>query len=161
QARLPLHGYALEGGILRLGLLGINVGGQPQTRLHVDAPAVEMEVELALGIWAVGSVEANNVEILIFYPDATQKVRRLVLAFRNHVNYARPAPAQKLAAQVSEFVMLLIEMLVQKHHLQKADVLVVHPEEAVQPVENLIHECRAIIVFESPAAHPFWVEHES
>src|SRR5271170_4569913 len=96
----------LGGASLHVGLLAVNVGGQPRAGTKVQAPTVEMEIETGLGVGGIGSVEADDVVILILDPDSAHKAAdtRAFLGFG--IDHQAAYFSQKLTADEGEVIVL-------------------------------------------------------
>src|SRR5208283_6230765 len=99
----------------------VDESGQPETRLHIGAPAIEMEVPAGVAVPVVRAIEANDVEILIFHPDASHEAPLVILLGRRHVKYEAAYFAEKFAANIIKLIVLLVEAVgINKNHLQEA-----------------------------------------
>src|SRR5215471_9708670 len=104
-----LVGEALGTGITRIALLGVDEGGKPQVGSGVGPPALEIEIGADVGRMTVGTIEAHDVVILIFHPDASGEATFAALAQRSNVKYQTANLAQKFPVNVLELVMLTVE----------------------------------------------------
>src|SRR5579863_7093453 len=68
----------------------------------------------------VGSVEADNIVVLIFDPDAAQKTASTRVFLRSHINYDTANLTQKLATNKVEGIKLALEVLIENRHLGKS-----------------------------------------
>jgi hypothetical protein len=84
---------------------------QPLSGLHIHAPTVEVEVVLAriLFIWPrVGAVEADNIAVLIFDPDAAEEAAH-AFDFWDARRRPRCEPSRETPAHIAEHVVVLVE----------------------------------------------------
>jgi hypothetical protein len=112
QARLRFEGAkrgALGDAVLHIAFFAVNVGGQPFVLAGVHAPAVEIEVVASARRTAVGAVEANDVIVLVFGPDAAGKAALSAVGQRVDIENDAAHFAQKFPANISEFVVLAVE----------------------------------------------------
>src|ERR1700693_2698680 len=124
QPRLRLEG--LEGGmfsisILHVAFFAIYKGRQPFVFSGVGAPAVKVKIKTAGRRSRIGAVEAHDVVVLVFHPDAPRETTlsraRQRINVKNHAAYF----AQKFLAGICELVVLTVKSVrVQINHLQKS-----------------------------------------
>ena len=79
-----------------------------------------MEKEIQLGLGKVGSVEADNVVILIFDPDPAHETCGLLTFLGLYIDDQAAELSQKFAPHKSEVVVFLLEIRVEHHHLSEA-----------------------------------------
>src|SRR5580698_4725052 len=79
-----------------------------------------MQVVAIALVRTVSAVEADDVVVLIFHPDPAHKTDTPVFSFRLNVNHDAADFAQKLAAYKREVIIFALEILVDYHHLGKA-----------------------------------------
>ena len=131
---LGLERYRVLRALLRL--FYIDADRQPEARLEIFAPAVEVEVAGAVVVLVatgVGAVEADDVPALVFNPDTAGKAAAAGSRLGVHVEYQRAHCAQEVAADIAEVIMLLVERdRIQEHHLHKAGGDVLHLERLGQ-----------------------------
>src|SRR5580658_4157363 len=126
---------------MQILLFAVDERRQPQAGLYVGTPAIEVEKPARVSVTAVCSIEAHYVEILIFHPDAAQETSTIVLFRRRHVEHQTAHLTEEFAANVIEFVVLLVEAVrVNKDHLQEAVRQVLHgkAEEVADGTHNLL-----------------------
>ena len=119
-----------------------NVDGyrQPDSRLHVHPPTVEVVVvaRVFLGAGAgISAVKADDVAILVFDPDAAEEAAH-ACNLGMHIVDPGAHRTQELTPHIAEDVVLVVEALrVQEHHLGKAErvggEVLVQPERLGQP----------------------------
>ena len=95
-----------------------------------------MEIKVPAALWLVGAVDADNVVLLVFNPDATDEMRTFDLLVGHHVEHERPDVAQKLLSLIFEVIVVLIEAVAQEDKLHEALRQIIHFVEAVQSVEH-------------------------
>src|SRR5215469_13498992 len=105
---------------LQIRLFRIDVGRKPDPRPHVQAPAVEMEKEIDLGLRIVRTVEANDVVSLILDPDPAQKSDRFLSFPRLNIDHQTADFTEKFSPNEVELVVLLLEIAVHNHHLRES-----------------------------------------
>src|SRR5258707_13106286 len=115
-----------------VGLFGVDVSRQPESRTHVDAPAIEMEIEFRAGIDLVAAVEPDNVVVLILNPDASDKKWPLHVWARHHVKYQRADFAQELLAERLQFVVGIVKVMAQENQFHEAARHVLHGKNVVE-----------------------------
>src|SRR5579883_11538 len=121
EAGLGLEIELLGNGVVQILFLRVDEGRQPQAGLHVGAPAIEVEIPACVAVAGVGAVEANDVEVLIFHPDAAEEAAAVVLFERGHVENEAANFAQEFAANVVELIVRTVEAVgVEEDHLQEA-----------------------------------------
>ena len=115
--------------VVQLFFFAINKRGQPQAGLRVGAPAVKMKIPTGVSAAFIRAIEAHDVEILIFHPDTSQEAALPRLLLGRNVEHQAAHFAQKFAAHVVEFIVLLIEAVgIDKDHLQEAIRQILHRE---------------------------------
>src|SRR5215813_3644891 len=106
--------------IVQIVFLAIDERRQPQSRLHVRAPAVEVEIPARMSGATVSAIESHNVEVLIFDPDPSEEAALAGLGQRRDVKHQATHFAQKFAFYVVELIMLPVESIgIDENHLQK------------------------------------------
>src|SRR5580692_3445920 len=124
QPRLRLEVQLLTHRVVQIALLAIDKGRHPNARLHVRAPAVEVEVPARVPAAAIRAVEAHDVVILIFHPDASQEAALSRLFLRRDVEDQAAHFSQKFALYVVKLVVLLVESVrVYENHLASASTV--------------------------------------
>ena len=80
----------------------------------------------------IGAVEADNVVVLIFHPDAADKaaIPRALLGL--YIDDDAAHFAQKFAAHEGEVVVLALEVLIEHHHLRETQRQELHGEDLGQ-----------------------------
>src|SRR6516164_11351556 len=112
DSRLPLEAQlTVAQEVSIVGLLDVDIGGQPEPRAHVFAPAVEVEEDIGSGRRRVRSVKTDNVVVLVFHPDAADKASGK-LWFCLDVEDKATHVAQEFTADVSEIIVPAIEALI-------------------------------------------------
>ncbi len=105
---------------MQIAFLAIHERRQPKPWLYVRAPAIEMEVPAGVPVAAVSAIEANDVIILVFNPDASHEPAMVALFGGCHVENQAAHFAKEFAANIVKLVVLLIEAVgIDKDHLQK------------------------------------------
>ena len=135
QARLPFHADLADKVIFHVGVFGVNQRGQPQSRLHIHAPAIKMEIEVAAALRLIRAVHADDVVLLIFNPDTAYEVRSFYLFVWNNVEDERAHVAQKFLPEIFQVVVLDIEAVAQEYKLHETFRQVGHLVEAIEPVQ--------------------------
>src|SRR5271154_3243045 len=121
QAGLRLKVQLLVQRVVQIFFFAVDERGNPQSGLHVGAPAIEVEKEGGMAAAAVSAVEANHVEILILYPNASQKAALAGFILGRDVEHQAAHFAKKLATHIIEFIVLFVQSTgIDKNHLQKA-----------------------------------------
>src|SRR5205823_12895185 len=70
KTRLGLETQTAGHSIVKIGFFAINVGRQPEARPQIEAPTVKVQIVAVARCRAIRAVEADNVVILVFYPDS-------------------------------------------------------------------------------------------
>src|ERR1700752_2029538 len=113
---------------------------EPQPRLRISPPAIEMKVPTRVSAAAVGAIEPHDVEILVLYPDPSKKAALTRFRIRTDIEHQAAHFAQEFAAHIVKLVVLFVEPVgVDENHLQKAVRQVLHRErkEISDAGENL------------------------
>src|ERR1700674_5388227 len=100
-----------------------------------------MDVVTRMAAAGVTTVEAHDVKILVFDPDAPQEASHTELFLRRDVEHQAAHFAEEFAAHVIELVVLLVEAIrVDKDHLQEAVRQELHRErkEVADGAEDLL-----------------------
>src|SRR5260370_33938089 len=93
----------------------------PWARLSFGPPAGEMKFPVGGRAAAVAAVKADNVEILIFDPDAPKEPALAGLLLRRDVEHQTAHFTEEFPPHVIELVGLLVEAIsVDENHLQEA-----------------------------------------
>ena len=96
--------------------------------------------------WGVGSVQANNVETLIFHPDAAQEAAFARILFGRDIKHQAAHVAQKFAANVVKVIMLAVEVgAVRINHPREAQRLVLHLEELLEAAHQAVLHARVLL----------------
>ena len=141
QASLRFEFQFLGQRIVQVLFLAVDEGWQPDARLNIGAPAVEMEVPAGMAAATVSAVEADHVEVLILDPDTAQKAPLAGFWQRSNVEHQAAYFTQEFAPHIVKFVMLLVESAgVDKDHLQETVRQVLHGEgkEVADAGEDLL-----------------------
>ena len=99
-------------------VLDIHRRRRPHSRLHVHTPAVEVKIVVGFVVWIadVGTVEPDDVAVLVLDPDAPEETPRASL-LRAHIEDPCAHRAQELAPHEGEVVVLLVEPArIDEHH---------------------------------------------
>ena len=151
QAGLCLeHGDTLERRMfaLRVGFLAVDVGRQPDTGLQVRPPAIEMQVVFVTGVLSVDTVEPDDVEIPILYPDAPCEQSLACFFTRANIYNNAANFAEEFLPHVLEVVAALLEVSINERHLCKAVRNVLCLEQSCQCLERISEPSRlARLVF--------------
>src|SRR6516164_8875954 len=103
----------------RIGLLAVNIRRQPHTWLHIHAPAVKMQVCVVVAAVAVGSVETDDVKLLVLNPNAANEQTFGCVLSRHHVNHVAANLAKELLPDEVKRVVLFLEVPVEDSHLSE------------------------------------------
>ncbi len=160
QPCLAFHVESAGNGVLGIGLFGIDVSRKPQSGLHVDPPAIEVEEGIQAGARFVSSIEANDVVVLVLDPDAAQEVRAFDVFFRDHVEDQRAYVSEELLAKILQLIVIFIELVIEKDKLHEPERNIVHPVKAIQAIEHAAHESRAITALKSLFADASLVQNQ-
>ncbi len=118
-----------------------------------------MKIVFHVRIRPIGSVDADNVVVLVFNPDPPLEAKLIATHLKRHnVEDQRAHFAQELLALIFQRVMLLVEIFVEKDHLHKTQMGGIHPVEAVQTVQDTAEERRLVLVLKRRILNPFFVE---
>ena len=127
--------------VVQISFLAVHERRHPLARLHIGAPAVEVEVPAGVPAATVSAVKSNNVVVLIFDPDAAKEPALAGLILRRHVEHQATHFAEEFAAHVIELVVLLVEAIrIDEDHLQEAVRQELHGEreEVANGTKNLL-----------------------
>ncbi len=105
---------------LEIRCFGVDVGREPGARTHVQTPAIEVEKEVYLRLRIIRAVEANDVVVLIFHPDAAFEASDFLIFFGLNIDHQAANFTQELTADEVEVVVLLLKIGGENHHLGKA-----------------------------------------
>ncbi len=128
--------------VLHVGFFAVNVSGQPDARSQVQAPAVEMQIKRRAGVWRIRAIEADNVELLVFHPHASQEATLAGVFLGLHIDHQAPNFAEEFPAHKRQVVVPLLEVVIQHHHLREAQRQKVHGVHAGQIVQHSPPESR-------------------
>src|SRR5215472_13177904 len=87
KPRLRPEVQPLRYGVVQIALLAVNKGREPNTRLYVGAPAIEVEIPAGVTVAAVPAVKPHDVVVLVLHPDAAQETAFAGLFHRRHVEH--------------------------------------------------------------------------
>src|SRR5438105_8566684 len=104
--------------VTHIGFFGVNVGRQPLAGAHVFAPAIEVEIHLRCGGRPIGSVESDNVVVLILSPDASFESSERTL-LRSDIENKCSHFTEKFTADIFDAVVFPVEVSVDDQHLRK------------------------------------------
>src|SRR5262249_52909653 len=125
--------------VVQIFFFAIHERREPNSRLNVGAPAVEIKIPAGVSAAAVGTVEANDVETLILNPDAACEASFAVFSKRGDVKNEATHFPEEFAVNVVEFVVLLIKAVgIDENHLQESIGQILHCErkEIADGAEN-------------------------
>src|SRR5262249_25273355 len=129
EARLRFEIELLAQRVVKVFFFAVNKSREPHTGLNVGAPAIEIEIPAGVAAAAVRAVEANDVEILVFDPDAACEASLAGFWKRGDVEHKAAHFTKKFTVNVVELVVLLIEAVgVEENHLQEAVRQILHRE---------------------------------
>ena len=104
---------------------------------QVQAPAVHVEEVGIARLRSIGSVQAHDVETLIFNPDAAEEAALAGLLFRRDVEHEAAHVAEEFAASVVEVIVLAVEVgAVGVDHPREAHGLVLDLVELLEAAEQ-------------------------
>ncbi len=129
QTRLRFEVQLLGQRVVQVFFFAVYERREPQPRLCISPPAIEMEVPTCVSAAAIGAVEPHDMKVLILYPDTSKKAALTRFRIRTHIEHQAAHFAQEFAANVVKFVVLFVEPVgVDENHLQKAVRQVLHRE---------------------------------
>src|ERR1700758_3520456 len=106
---------------MQAALFAVDKRRQPQVFSHIGAPAVEIEIVAYQGRPAIRAVDAYNVKVLIFHPDAPHEAPLVFLADRVDVKHQAAHFTQEFTPHVLDPVVQAVETVhVQENHLQES-----------------------------------------
>src|SRR5271157_308878 len=88
----------------------------------------------------VGSVEADDVEILIFDPDAAEEAALARVLFGSDVDHDAAHFAEKLAAHKREVIIAALKILVEDDHLRETEGQKFHRVHIAESLEHALAE---------------------
>src|SRR5580698_4504397 len=96
--------------VLKVRFLAEHECRQPEARLNVQAPAVEVQIETVQpGNRRVDAIEAHDGESFVLHPDAPFEAALARFRQRRQVKYQAANFSQEFTAHVVELVMLAVE----------------------------------------------------
>src|SRR5580692_8018703 len=123
-----INGFELEGAgdALRVTLFNVERGRQPEVRLNVGAPAVEV-IELLLVVLGAGevAVEADDVAAASLDPDAAEEAAEVLLARdRRYIKDRGGRVTEEVVTYIAEVIVLPVEVVgVHQQHLNEAGLV--------------------------------------
>ena len=142
QVVSPQAGLRLECDLVlcagsKVTFFAVDIGRYPISRYQVQPPAIHVEVVAVARRVSIGSVQADDVEVLIFYPDAAQEAASSGVFFRCYVKYQRADVARELAPDVAEIIVRPVEIVaVGVNHPGKAEWRVLKLEHLGEAAEH-------------------------
>ena len=106
-------------GAFEIRLFDEDVRWQPQTRLQIQAPAIEVQEVAVAGARRISTVKADDVVLAVFNPDPAQKASAGVV-LRLHIDHGAAHFPEKFLTDVFEVVVFLLEIPVEHDHLREA-----------------------------------------
>ena len=97
--------------VFHIGIFGVHECRQPQPWLHVHPPAIKVEVIVAAALRLVGSIDADDIVVVVLDPDAPDKVSPLNFLVRNNVEDQRAHVSQEFLPLILKIVILLVEAM--------------------------------------------------
>src|SRR5258708_19864026 len=106
-------------------------------------------------MWIVSAVEADDVVVLILDPDAAEETPLAGVFLRSDVHHDAAYFAEELAPHEREIIIPTLKILIEDHHLGKAQGQKLHGINAAQLAEHALseagrrgrHECSVIGAF--------------
>ena len=140
EPRLRLVMERLTDTVFEIGLLGINKRRQPHAGAKVLPPAVKVQIITGSRMRIVSAVEANDVVVLIFDPDAAEEPALAGVFLGGDVHDDAAYFPKELAADESVIVIPALEILIEDHHLGKAQGQELHGIYVAQLAEHAFTE---------------------
>src|SRR5205807_5973331 len=122
---------------------------------------IEMKVVFGLRVRSIRSVEADNVVVLIFYPDTSGEPDSIVMRSGHHIKDHGADLAQELLANKLELVMVVVEPVIEKDGLHESQAAVIKPVEAIQTVQDPADEPGLVVVLKRLLIEPLMTEHQA
>src|SRR5271168_5167553 len=158
----PDAGLGLEGQLVlhtraEVAFFAVNVGGNPVTGNQVQTPAIHVEEVGIPRRRSIGSVEPDDVEVLVFDPDTTEEAASLAGALGVllgcDVKYETTDVAEKFAADVMKLIVRAVKVrTIGIDHPGEAGGLVLDLVELVEAAQqSRLHTLKAdapILVFQ-------------
>src|SRR5579863_2667307 len=101
---------------LTRGFFAIDIGRQPDSWLRVHAPTVKMKIGVVVRLVGISAVEPNDVEVMVFNPNASceRSLGRFLSGL--HVNHNTSHLSQELLSHKREVVIVLLEVAINDRH---------------------------------------------
>src|SRR5260370_25101478 len=119
KPRLRVVMQRLTNTVFEIGLLGIDKRRQPDARAEVLPPAVKVQVIAGSRMRIVSAIEADDVVVLIFDPDAAEEPALASVFLGGNIHDNAAYFAEELAADESEVVIPALKILIEDYHLAK------------------------------------------
>ena len=124
---LVLHARA------EVAFFAVNVGRHPVAGNQVQAPAIHVEEYSVARRGSVGSVEAHDVESLIFDPDAAHEAALAGVLFGGHIEHEAAHVAEEFATNIGEAIVFAVEVgMIGIDHPRKSQGLILNLEELLE-----------------------------
>src|SRR5579863_4723512 len=94
----------------------------------------------------IGSVEADNIEVAVFYPDSSGKQPLRPFFFWLDIDHDAACFAKELAPHKSETVIILLKVWVEHHHLREALRQESVRECGGERIQKVMHESLVLLL---------------
>src|SRR5438552_4865356 len=114
QTCLRFEAQAVRHSIMQIGFFAVNVGRQPEARPQIQSPTIKVQIITVMRSRAIGSVEADNIVMLVFYPNSPNETAAGML-FRLDVDYQATDLSQEFSSDKVKVVVLALKVVVHDH----------------------------------------------
>src|SRR5205085_8895129 len=112
-----------------VAFFAVDVSRYPVSRDQVQTPAIHMEEVSITRAWSIGAVQADNVEVLVFDPDASQKASVPSAFLWRDIEHQRANITQKLSPRIAKLIVRLVKVVaIGKQHPGETERLILHLE---------------------------------
>src|SRR5215471_21656566 len=126
--------------IFQVRLFGVNVSGKPHSRSHVQTPAVEVQIQAGARLRIISAVEADDVVVLVFDPDASFETSSTGVFPGRYIDDDAAHLTQKFATHECKVVILALEIFIENHHLREAERQKLHGVDLAQLAQHALAE---------------------